>query len=150
MSSTCGHFVFFLIAPKQLLAASVSGNATPVTIHCRLSRLIPQIWKHKTPKELFFAGHIDAFVVDAGPDFLVFPSYSMTTDSFVTYYREILKIHICFTATEWVPLGAHSVGVKQCKRERRFRFLSHIPHILVDDGALFTFSPSGTDTATVN
>ena len=26
---------------------------------------------------------------------------------------EILKIHICFTATEWVPLGTHSVGVKQ-------------------------------------
>ena len=53
---------------------------------------------------------------------------------------EILKIHICFTATEWVPLGTHSVGVKQCKRERRFRFLGHIPHILVDDGALFAFS----------
>ena len=148
MSSTCSHFVFFLFAPKELLAASVSENATPVTIHCRLSRLIPQIWKHKTPKELFFAGHIDAFVVDAGPDFLVFQCYSMTTDSFVTYYREILKIHICFTATEWVPLGTHSVGVKQCKRERRFRFLGHIPHILVDDGALFAFSLSETRKTT--
>ena len=55
---------------------------------------------------------------------------------------EILKTHICFTATEWVPLGTHSVGVKPCKRERRFRFLGHIPHILVDDGALFAFSLS--------
>ena len=46
MSSTCGHFVFYLFAPKQLLAASVSGNATPVTIHCRLSRLIQQTWNY--------------------------------------------------------------------------------------------------------
>ena len=69
-----------------------------------------------------------------------FQCYSMTTDSFVTYYRGILKIHICFTATEGSPIGTHSVGVKQCKRERRFRFLGHIPHILVDDGALFAFS----------
>ena len=30
---------------------------------------------------------------------------SMTTDSLVTYYREILKIHICFTATEGSPSG---------------------------------------------
>ena len=61
---------------------------------------------------------------------------------------EILKIHICFTATEWVPLGTLSVGVKQCKRERRFRFLGHIPHILVDDGALFAFSLSDTRKTT--
>ena len=66
----------------------------------------------------------------------------MTTESFITYYREILKIHICFTATEWVPLGTHSVGVKQCKREHRFRLLGHIPHALVDDGALCPFSLS--------
>ena len=61
---------------------------------------------------------------------------------------EILKIHICFTATEWVPLGTHSVGVKPCKREHRFRFLGHIPHILVDDGALFAFSLSKTRKTT--
>ena len=91
MSSTCSHFVFFLFAPKELLAASVSENATPVTIHCRLSRLIPQIWKYKTPKELFFASHIDAVVVDGGPDFPVFQCYSMTTDSFVTYFPRNLK-----------------------------------------------------------
>ena len=72
----------------------------------------------------------------------------MTTDSFVTYYREILKIDICFTATEGSPIGTHSVGVKQCKRERRFRFLGHIPHILVDDGALFAFSLSKTRKTT--
>ena len=80
-------------------------NTTPVTIHWCPPKLIPQIWKYKTPKELFFASHIDAFVVDAGPDFFVFQCYSMATDSFVTYYREILKIHICFTATEGSPSG---------------------------------------------
>ena len=46
--------------------------------------------------------------------------------------------------------GKHSVAVKQFKRERRFRLLGHIPHILVDDGALFPFSPSGTDTTSVH
>ena len=46
--------------------------------------------------------------------------------------------------------GKHSVAVKHFKRERRFRLLNHIPHILVDDGALFPFSPSGTDTTSVH
>ena len=46
--------------------------------------------------------------------------------------------------------GAHSVAVKQFKRDRRFRLLGHIHHVLVDDGALFTFSLSGTDATNVN
>ena len=45
-----------------------------------------------------------------------------------------------------VPPGKHSVAVKQFKRERRFRLLGHIHHILVDDGALFPFSLSGKKT----
>ena len=37
---------------------------------------------------------------------------------------------------------------KTIKREHRFRFLGHIPHILVDDGALFAFSLSETRKTT--
>ena len=54
-----------------------------------------------------------------------------------------------FTATEGSP-GKHSVAVKHFKRERRFRLLGHIPHILVDYGALFPFSLSEKDTTSVH
>ena len=117
-------------------------NTTPVTNHWCPPKLIPQIWKYKSPRGLLFLSHIDAFVVDAGPDFLVFQCYSMTTESFVTYFPRNLKNPHLFYSYGRVPLGTHSVGVKQCKREHRFRLLGHIPHALVDDGALCPFSLS--------
>ena len=46
------------------------------------------------------------------------------------------------------PEGDPSVAVKQFKRERRFRLLGHIPHILVDDGALFPLLLSETRKTT--
>ena len=42
MPSTWGHFVFFLIALKQLHAASVSSNTTSAAAHCCFPKLIPQ------------------------------------------------------------------------------------------------------------
>ena len=51
-------------------------------------------------------------------------------------HKKRKNFHICFIATEGSP-GTYSVAVKHFKRERRFRLLGHIPHTLVDDGALF-------------
>ena len=50
--------------------------------------------------------------------------------------------------TKMLP-GRYSVAVKQCKRERRFRLLGHIPHMLVDDGALFPFFSIRPETTSV-
>ena len=104
MSSTWGHFVFFRSASKQLHAVLLSWRTTPAAIAgnhvaqktwnwCHLGKphLLPPRTDSATPKELFFASHIDAVVVDGGPDFLVFQCYSMTTDSFVTYFPRNLK-----------------------------------------------------------
>ena len=99
---------------------------------------------------MLLAGHIDAFVVDAGPVFRLFRcTPSQQKASLLTSPQKRKNFHICFTATEGSP-GKHSVAVKQFKRERRFRLLGHIPHTLVDDGALFPFSPPGKDTTNVN
>ena len=76
-----------------------------------------------------------------------FPVYSMTTESFVTYSPKNLKNPHLFYSYGRFP-GRHSVGVKQFKRERRFRLLGHIPHILVDDGALFPLLLSETRKTT--
>ena len=51
--------------------------------------------------------------------------------------RKNVKISTFVLQLRKVPPGKHSVAVKQFKRERRFRLLGHIPHTLVDDGALF-------------
>ena len=76
MPSTWGHFVLFLFAPKQLYAALVVSNITPAANHCYLSTLIPQSrGKIKKPMGLLLVGHIDAFVVDDGPIFLI-PRYT--------------------------------------------------------------------------
>ena len=119
---------------------------------CHLGKphLLPSRTDSATPKELFFASHIDAVVVDGGPDFLVFQCYSMTTESFVTYFPRNLKNPHLFYRYGRVPLGTHFVGVKQCKREHRFRLLGHIPHALVDDGALCPFSLSEKETTSVH
>ena len=81
--------------------------------------------------------------------FSSFPVYSKPTESFVTYFPKKLKNPHLFYSYGRFP-GKHSVAVKQFKRERRFRLPGHIHHILVDDGALFTFSLSGTDRTNVN
>ena len=81
--------------------------------------------------------------------FSSFPIYSKPTESFVAYFPKKLKNPHLFYSYGRFP-GKHSVAVKQFKRERRFRLLGHIPHSLVDDGALFPFSPSGTDTTSVH
>ena len=84
MSSTWGHFVFFRSASKQLRAALLSWRPTPAAIAenhvarktwnwCHLGKphLLPSRTDSATPRELFFANHIDAFVVHAGPVFLL-------------------------------------------------------------------------------
>ena len=82
-------------------------------------------------------GHIDAFAVDAGSVFRLFRyTPSQQKASLLTSPQIRKNSHICFTATEGSP-GKHSVAVKHFKRGRRFRLLGHIPHTLVDDGALF-------------
>ena len=94
-------------------------------------------------------GHIHAFVVDVGPFLRLFRfTPSQQKASLLTSPQKRKNFHICYSP-KMFP-GKHSVAVKQFKRKSRFRLLRHIPHILVDDGALFPFSPSGTDTATVN
>ena len=73
MSSTWGHFIFFPFASKQLHAASVSSDTTPAAIPCYLSKLILQSrGEIRIPRGLLFLGHIDAFVVDDGPLFILF------------------------------------------------------------------------------
>ena len=61
--------------------------------------------------------------------------------------RKLKNPHLFYSYGR-VPLGTHSVGVKQCKRERSFHFLRHIHHILVDDEALLAFSLSETRITT--
>ena len=150
MPSTWGHFVFFLFAPKQLHAALLSWNTTSVAIHWCLPELIPQSRGKIKMNEGVAACGSYRCTCRAEPGFLLFQyTPSQLRASLLTSPKN-LKIHICFTATEWVPLGTHSVGVKQCKRERRFRFLGHIPHTLVDDRALFPFSLSEKETTSVH
>ena len=85
MPSTWGHFVSFLSASKQLDAALLSWKTTPAAIagnhvaektwnwcHLEKPHLLPSRNDSATPRELFFANHIDAFVIDAGPVFLLF------------------------------------------------------------------------------
>ena len=52
---------------------------------------------------LLFVGHIDAFVVDAGPVFLPFRFTPWQQKASLLTSPKILKIHICFTATEGSP-----------------------------------------------
>ena len=121
-----GHHV----APKILEAAAILENHT-----CCLPE--PILQRRKSCSLRVILMQLSSMV---GQIFLFFNVTPWRQTASLLTSPEILKIHICFTATEWVPLGTHSVGVKQCKREHRFRFLGHIPHILVDDGALFAFS----------
>ena len=135
MPSTWGHFVFFLIALKQLHAAFVSSNTTSAAIHCCFPKLIPQ------PCEILNAERN----VASGPFWCIrrrcwasfsFPDYSMTTESFVTYFRK--PQNSTFLSARRCSPG-HLRSGKTIKRERRFRLPGHIPHFLVDDGALFPF-----------
>ena len=116
--------------PKILEIAAIVENYT-----CCLPELILQRRKSCSLRVILM--HSSSML---GQIFLFFNVTPWRQKAALLTSPEILKIHICFTATEWVPLGTHSVAVKPCKRERRFRFLGHIPHILVDDGALFAFS----------
>ena len=139
MSSTWGHFVFFLPAPKQLHAALVSSTTTSITIHCGRSKLILQMWKFLTTKKLLLVGHIDAFADVAGSVFRLFRYTPSQQKASLLTSPQKRKIPTFVLQLRKVPPGKHSVAVKQFKRERRFRLLGHIHHILVDDGALFPF-----------
>ena len=85
MSSTWGHFVFFLSASKQLHAALLSWRTTPAVIAenhvaektwnwCHLGKphLMPSGTDSATPRKFLFVDHIDAFPVDAGSVFRLF------------------------------------------------------------------------------
>ena len=147
MPSTWGHFVFFLPAPKQLHAALVSSTTTSITTHCGPSQLILQMWKLLIAKEVPVRGSYWCICRRCWVSFSSFPVYSKPTESFVTYFpTKNVKIPTFVLQLRKVPPGKHSVAVKQFKRERRFRLLGHIHHILVDDGALFPFMVSTQKT----
>ena len=56
-----------------------------------------------TATEVAVWGHIDAFVVDAGPVFLLFRYTPSKLKASLLTSPKNLKIHICFTATEGSP-----------------------------------------------
>ena len=94
-------------------------------------------------------GLILAFVVDAGPVFLPFrftpwqQKASLLTSPKTyksTFVLQLLKGYFPDTFRNCKPFT----------REHRFRLLGHIPHALVDDGALFPFSLSETEPTSVH
>ena len=95
---------------------------------------------------MLLVGHIDAFVVDAGPVFRLFRYTPWKQQASLLTSENRKTPH--FFQPEDVPRGP-SVAVKKIERERRFRLLGHIPQILVDDGALFPFFLSGQETTSV-
>ena len=149
MPSTWGHYVFFLFTPKQLHAALLSWNTTSAANHCYLSNLIPQSRGKIKMNEGVAACGSYWCTCRGGPVFLLFRfTPSRQKASLLTFPKNLKNPHLFYSYGRFS--GKHSVGVKHFKRERRFRLLGHIPHILVDDGALFPFSPSGTDTTSVH
>ena len=56
-----------------------------------------------TASEVAVWGHMDAFAVDAGPVFLLFRCTPSQQKASLLTSPKILKIHICFTATEGSP-----------------------------------------------
>ena len=80
-------------------------------------------------------GHIDAFVVDAGPVFLIFQFTPSRQKTSLLTSEKSKNPHLLQNLD--VPRNT-SVGVKYLN-VRDFRLLGHIPHFLVDDGALFPF-----------
>ena len=103
MSSTWGHFVFLLTAPKQLHAALVVSTTTSSTTQCGPSKLILQMWKLLIAKEVPLCGSYWCICRRCWASFSSFPVYSKPTESFVTYFPEKVKIPICFTAAEGSP-----------------------------------------------
>ena len=95
---------------------------------------------------MLLAGHIDAFVVDAGPVFRLFRYTPWQQRASLLTSENRKTPH--FFQPEDVPRGT-SAAVKKIERERRFRLLGHIPQIIVDDGAFFPFFLSGQGTTTV-
>ena len=92
-------------------------------------------------------GHIHAFVVDVGPVLRLFRFTPSNRKLRYLLLETTINPHLL--QRQDVP-GETFREVQQFKRERRFPLLGHIHHILVDDGALFPFSPSGKDTTNVN
>ena len=82
-------------------------------------------------------GHIDAFVVDAGPLFRLFRYTPSQQEASLHTSPENVNISTFVLHLRKVPPGKPSVAVNHFKHERGFRLLSHIPHALVDDGAFF-------------
>ena len=146
MPSTWGHFVFFLIALKQLRAASVSPNTTSAAAHCCFRKLIPQPCKIWNAERNIASGPYWCICRRCWASFSSFPVYSITTASFVTYIRKPQNSTF-LSARRCSP--EHLCSWKKKNRERRFRLLGHIPQILVDDGALFPFFLSGQETTSV-
>ena len=94
---------------------------------------------------MLLAGHIDAFVVDAGPVFRLFRYTPWKQQASLLTSENRKTPH--FFQPEDVPRST-SVAEKK-NREPRFRLLGHIPQILVDYGALFPFFLSGQETTSV-
>ena len=146
-----GSLCFLSVRSKNLSnAALVSCNTTPVTIHCCLQNGSRKCGNKLNAEGVVVFGSYSRICRRCWASFSSSPVYSMTTDSFVTYYYTSRK-------STFVTAPRCSVGVKQLnarcktiKRERRFRFLGHILHILVDDGALFPFILSDQDTTSVH
>ena len=84
-------------------------------------------------------GLILAFVVDSGPVFRLFRLLTSPKTNKSTFVLQLRK----------VPRDTFR-SCKTIEREHRFRLLGHIPHILVDDGALFPFSLSETEPTSVH
>ena len=141
MSSTWGHFVFFPFAPKTVIRSVTFLETTSVAIHCCLPELIPQSRGKTKMNEGVAACGSYRCTCRRWASFSSFPVYSKPPKSFVTYFPKKLKNPHLFYSYGRFP-GRHSVAVKQFKRERRFRLLGHIPHVLVDDGAFVPLLPS--------
>ena len=103
MSSTWGHFVFFLFESK-----TITGAVSFFDYHIYHHPLRPVKTDSAnveilTAREVAVWGHIDAFVVDAGPVFRLFRYTPSQRKASLLTSPNNLKIHICFTATEGSP-----------------------------------------------
>ena len=154
----------FLFAPKQLLASLASSRTTSAAIAgnhaagkdfpenlktdailenqiCYLSKLPPRPRKKLNAEGIAVFGSYSCICRRCWTRFSSFLVYSMTTESLVTYFWKPQKSTFVLQLRK-VPRDTFR-RCKTIKRRRRFRFLGQIPHILVDDGALFPFSLSG-------
>ena len=129
MSSTWGHFVFSLLAPKQLLtvlvslrttSAAITGNHTTGKLenwcHRRKPHLLPFKTDSATMNKIRRRGDCCFWVIlmhlASMPGQVFFCSGLLHDNRELRYlFLKTAKIHICYSP-KMFP-GTHSVGVKQ-------------------------------------